>query len=158
VFFLDSDEKLTEELKHEIENLKPNDFSGFYVRRRNYFLGQYAGTDRIIRLGKKDAGTWMRSVHETWEIKGNVGELKGEILHNTADTVSEMIDKINSYSTLHAEANKIEGKESALFKIILYPKIKFIQSILMGRGTPMSILQAFHSFLAWSKLWLSQNA
>lgn len=158
VLFLDTDEKMSDELKDEIDNFNPGNFSGFYIKRKNYFLGQYSGTDRILRLGKRTAGKWIRSVHETWEIDGEKGELKGEILHNTADKVSEMITKINSYSTLHAEANKVEGKESNLLKIILFPKLKFIQSVLMGRGTPLSILQAFHSFLAWSKLWLSQNA
>lgn len=158
VLFLDSDEKLTPELRSEInEAIKEPSIDGYYIPRRNFFLGQYAGTDNILRLGRKSAGRWERKVHEIWKIKGKTGQLNSPIIHNTAGSVSEMITKINFYSTLHAEANKKEGKKSDIFKIIFYPKIKFIQSIFMGRGVALSILQAFHSFLAWGKQWEIQN-
>lgn len=153
VFFLDSDEKMTPALKREISALKDPDYGGFYVKRKNYFLGRYAGTDKIVRLGKKNSGKWVRKVHEIWKIKGKVGELKNPIIHNTAGSVSEMVNKINFYSTLHAQSNKEEGKESNLLKIIFYPKLKFIQSLLMGRDVISSTLQAFHSFLSWVKEW-----
>lgn len=157
VLFLDSDEKISEGLKKEIESLAPSNKNGFYIKRKNYFCGIYSGTDRILRLGKKDAGYWTRAVHETWKIEGPLGELKNPITHNTAETVSEMIDKINRYSQMHALANKKEGKKSNLFKIVFYPKLMLFKSLFMGRGVVFSILQAFHSFLAWSNLWLMQN-
>ncbi len=158
VLFLDSDEKITPTLKSEIAEKILNDkFQGFYIRRKNYFLGKYTGTDKILRLGRKKAGGWVRRVHEIWRINGNIGELKNPIIHNTAGTVSEMITKINFYSTLHAKANKSEQKTANLFKIFFYPKIKFVQSIFMGRGMVFSILMAFHSFLSWSKQMLDSR-
>lgn len=157
VLFLDSDEKLSDGLKKEIEDLDLENFKGFYVKRKNFFLGREAGTDKILRLGNKKAGKWYRQVHETWKIKGKTGELKNPIIHNTADSISEMITKINLYSSLHAVANKKEGKKTNTLKIIIYPKLKFIQSLLMGRGVAFSILQAFHSFLSWSKQWELKN-
>lgn len=157
VFFIDSDERVSEALASEIKNLKLKiiNYDGLYVRRRNYFCGQYVGEDKIIRLGKKNAGKWVRRVHETWEIKGRVGELKNPIIHNTGDNLSDYIKKINFYSTLHAEANRQEGKKSSLFKIIFYPKMKFLQTFLKSRHFVFSLMQAFHSYLAWSKLWLN---
>lgn len=160
VFFLDTDEEMTSELRQEINravNNRADSFEGYYVNRKNYFLGGYVGTDKILRLGRKNAGKWVRSVHETWNIKGSLGKLKNPVIHNTAGSVREMITKINFYSTLHAEANKLEGKKADLFKIIFYPKAKFVQSIFMCRGVVFSILQAFHSYLSWSKLWISQK-
>jgi hypothetical protein len=120
-------------------------------------LGQYAGTDKIVRLGRKNAGKWERRVHETWKIKGNIGQLKNLLIHNTATNLRDFIDKINFYSTLHAEENRDSGKESNTFKIVFYPIYKFVQSLIIGRGFVMSMLQSFHSFLAWSKEWKLQN-
>lgn len=153
IFFLDADEKISKELEKEIKGLDLSKFDGFFIPRRNYFLGKFAGTDMILRLGRKDAGKWERMVHETWNIKGNVGTLINPIIHRTAGSVSEMISKINFYSTLHAEANKKEGKKASLLKIFFFPIFKFIESLTCGRGFVFSMIQAMHSFLSWSKLY-----
>lgn len=164
VFFVDKDETISKELEAEITNKLQNEstefpikYSGYYIFRKNYFLGMYIGTDKIIRLGRKNSGIWKREVHEVWDIKGNIGHLKNPLIHNTAKSLSEYIAKINLYSILHAKANYNEGKKSSLLKIIIYPPFKFLQSIKMGRGVVFSILQSLHSFLAWSELWLMQK-
>ncbi|HKB88215.1 MAG TPA: glycosyltransferase [Patescibacteria group bacterium] len=160
IFFVDTDEIVLAGLKKEIVDVTANPgnkYIGYYIYRKNYLLGKYVGTDKIIRLARKDAGKWTRSVHEVWEIKGNVGVLKNPLIHETASNLYEFIDKINFYSTLHAKENLKEGKKSNLIKIILFPVFKFFQSIIIGRGFVMSMLQSFHSFLAWSKEWKLQN-
>lgn len=162
VFFVDTDETVSKQLQKEIEETlndsKANDYNGFYIKRKNYFLGQYSGTDRILRLAKKTKGQWKRRVHETWQVEGKVGELKNPLIHNTAKSLYEFIGKIDNYSTLHAKENFENGKRSNIGKIIFYPIFKFIQSILMGRGFVMSMLQSFHSFLAWSKQSLDNQS
>ncbi|HJY98877.1 MAG TPA: glycosyltransferase [Patescibacteria group bacterium] len=158
VFFLDSDELMSPALKTEIKRrIDKEKYDGYFVKRKNYFLGKPIGTDKVLRLGKKGKGKWVRRVHETWEIKGKIGSLTNPITHNSAGSLFDAVAKINKYSDLHAEANKKEGKSSNLAKIILFPKLKFGESILNGRGVVFSILQAFHSFLSWSKLWLTQK-
>lgn len=162
VFFVDTDEQISKELKHEIEerldSKAANTLKGFYVYRKNYFLGQYAGTDNILRLGRPNCGTWERRVHEVWNIEGDIGQLKNPLIHNTANDLYGFINKIDNYSTLHAKENLDSGKKSNIFKIIIFPAFKFFQSLLIGRGFVMSMLQSFHSFLAWSKEWKLQNA
>lgn len=158
IFFIDSDEKASDALNKEIESaVSKNKFDGYYICRKNYFLGNYIGCDWIIRLGRKNAGRWKRRVHETWDIKGNVGYLKNCITHNTAESLHEYIDKIDMYSGLHAEANIKEGKRSNLFKIIFFPLGKFIYTYVKSRNVVFSIMQSLHSFLSWSKQWISQN-
>lgn len=155
ILFLDSDEKIST-AKRIIRHQLPlsSEFSGYRIVRDNYFLGKYVGTDKIIRLGKKDAGKWVRRVHEIWQIKGKVGELKSPIIiHNTAKNLFDYVSKMNFYSTLHAKANREEGKNSSLFKIIFYPKMKFWITLFKSRNVVFSIMQAFHSFLSWSKLY-----
>lgn len=161
VFFVDSDEEVSEDLIKEIEETlkkdKAENYNGFFVLRRNYLLGQYVGTDKILRLAKKGSGLWVRRVHEIWKVKGKVGQLKNPIIHKTSNNLSDLIDKINLYSTLHAKENLANGKRSNILKIILLPPLKLTQSLLMGRGFVMSMLQSFHSFLSWSKEWKLQN-
>jgi len=157
IFFVDSDEKISKDLKKEINKLDPEDYSGFYIKRENYFLGRYIGTDKIIRLGKRNSGKWQRRVHEVWKIKGNVGQLKNPIIHNSVKNLHEYIDKINFYSSLHAQENMSQGKRSDIFKIVFYPPAKFFQSLVSGRGFVFSMLQSFHSFLSWTKVWQLQE-
>lgn len=159
VLFLDSDESLSKELKKEIESgdYQKGNFDAFYIDRKNYFLGQYVGTDRIIRLAKRDSGKWSRAVHETWNISSErIGYLSGFIIHNTAESLSYYLNKINNYSNLHSKANKDEGKKSSLFKIIIYPIGKFIVTLLKSRNLVFSIMQSLHSFLSWTKLYFLQ--
>lgn len=160
IFFVDSDEEISDDLAKEIEAATAvvGNLSGFKVYRKNYFLGKYVGTDNIVRLGKQGSGRWVRAVHEIWQIKGEIGQLKYPLIHNTARNVHEFIDKINFYSTLHAQENLKLGNKSSLIKIVFFPMGKFFQSLLIGRGFVMSMLQSFHSFLAWSKEWILQNS
>ncbi|MCX6704407.1 MAG: hypothetical protein NTZ07_03080 [Candidatus Woesebacteria bacterium] len=157
VLFLDSDEKLSSELEKEISRLNPEDNTGFYIKRKIIFLGKEIGEDKVLRLAKKNSGKWVRKVHETWQVKGKIGTLKNYIIHNTADNLHEDIEKMNRYSSIHAAENLKEGKRSNLFKMIFYPKLKFIQNILAGRGFVFSVLQSFHSFLGWAKQWELQK-
>lgn len=157
VLFLDTDEILSPELKKEIEELDPGKFDGFYIKRKIIFLGQKSGEDKVLRLGKKSAGKWTRKVHETWNIKGRVGTLKNYIVHNTAMDMYSYIEKMNKYSDIHAVENISEGKSTSLLKIIIYPKLKLIKNILNGRSFVFSMLQSFHSFLGWAKIWELQR-
>lgn len=155
ILFLDSDEVMSAKLKNEIKNLNPGIYGGFYIKRKNYFLGQYVGSDKIIRLVKKGFGKWKRQVHETYHLAGGAkaGYLKNCLIHNTADNLHDYICKINNYSTLHALANKKEGKKVSLFKIVFYPVLKFIQTYIKSGHIVFSLMQAFHSFLSWSNLY-----
>lgn len=151
VLFLDSDEKLSKPIVKI-----SNEFDGYILNRKNYFLGQYVGTDRIVRLGKKNAGKWKRKVHEIWEIN-KVGEIDNYIIHNTAVNLAAYVKKINYYSDLHAIANLKEGKKSNLFKIIFFPIGKFIFTLVKSKHVVFSIMQSLHSYLSWTKLYFLQS-
>ena len=85
VLFVDADEIVTPQLKKEI--LKYIDVfrcDGFYLRRQDFWGGKalnYGETSKVklLRLAKSKAGKWKRKVHEVWEVKGKVGELKNPL-------------------------------------------------------------------------------
>lgn len=145
--FLDSDETISNS-KFQISNK----FSSYQLTRKNYFLGQYVGSEKIIRLVKKNSGKWVRKVHEIFVPKRRAGYLPNVIVHNTANNLSDYINKINYYSDLHAKENKNEGKKSNLFKIIFYPISKFFVTLVKSGNIVFSIMQSLHSFLSWTKL------
>jgi hypothetical protein len=151
VFFLDIDEVMSKELEKEInETIQNSDCNGYYVLRKNIFLNNLIGQDNVLRLGRKSKGKWKRGVHEYWHIKGKTGKLKNPLIHNTAESLFLYINKINKYSRLHALENIKEGKTSGLIKIMFYPLAQFIKSLINKRGVVFSIMQALHSFMAWS--------
>jgi len=148
ILFLDTDEVLSDKLKEEIKNLNPNDeVNGYYIPRRGFV------EEKLLRLGRKGAGRWERFVHEVWRVRGKVGYLKNPIIHNEDINILGMVKKANFYSTLHAKANKKENKKATLFKIIFFPIFKFIQTFVKSRHFVFSLMQSFHSFLSWSKLY-----
>lgn len=156
VLFVDADETVTPMLRKELMSLSDS-FDGYYLDRKNLFLGKVVGRDRLLRVAKKGFGKWERIVHEVWRVKGKIGNLNGELIHYTAGNLNEVIAKTNFYSTLHAGQNEKEGKSSSLFKIIFFPKAKLIQNLLTDKGFIFALVHSFHSFLAWSKLWLLQR-
>lgn len=157
IFFVDSDEKIPPQLKNELKNLNPLKYETFIAKRKNYFLGQFIGQDKIIRLVKKGSGKWVRAVHETFKPSHPAGVIKYHLIHNTADNLENYINKINNYSNLHAIANKKEGKGSNIFKIIFFPIFKFIQTYFKSRHVVFSIMASLHSFLSWSKQYIEEK-
>jgi glycosyltransferase involved in cell wall biosynthesis len=166
VLFVDADERVSPELKEEIlKAIKKPKINGFFLKRQDFFGGRalkYGETAnvRLLRLARKGNGEWQREVHEIWEIKGEVGELKNPLLHYSHPTITEFLEHVNFHSSLHAQALKKEGIRASLFQIIFYPKAKFIQNYVFRLGfldgTPgiiVALMMSFHSFLARAKLY-----
>jgi hypothetical protein len=85
-------------------------------------------------------------------------------LHYSHPTVKEFVKDINYFSTLHAKANREEGKIPSLAKIVIWPLGKFIYNMVFRlgfldgmQGFIVGILMSFSSFLAWSKAWINQR-
>ena len=168
VLFVDADERATNGLKSEIKEVLKNPiFEGYKIRRRDYFHGELKGSEfganYLLRLGKKGSGKWKRNVHEYWDIQ-NFGFLKSELAHNPHRSLEEFVRKINFYSKLHAESLSREGKYLNVARIIINPVGKFIYNFIFKlgfldgtKGFVLIMLMSFHSFLAWSNLWLSKN-
>lgn len=173
VLFIDADERITPSLREEIikstNQLINKSQNGFYIKRRDFMWGRElahgeTGSVRLLRLARKDAGKWRRRVHEVWQVNGPTGEFKHSILHYPHQTLREFLQEVDFYSTVHSEVLLREGKKSNVFKIVIWPVGKFLENWVWHRGFfdgtrgfLVSGMMSFHSFLAWSKLWLQQN-
>ena len=172
ILFVDADERISRVLASEINQLINNPmikYSGFFMKRLDHMWGRElkhgeTGNIKLLRLAMKNSGKWYRRVHELWRVKGATYDLKNPLLHYPHYSVRAFLTSINSYSTSHAMANKEEGKESNLFKIIFWPPGKFFYNYLFKLGFldglpgfVQAMIMSFSSFLAWGKLWLKQG-
>jgi len=168
IFFVDADERITNELATEIkENISEDSkYGGFLIPRRDFMWRKSlnhgeTGNIKLLRLFNKNSGKLEGKVHETWVTKKDVGRLINPILHYPHPTISEFLREINFYTDLRAnELYDKKVKVSAL-SIVLYPKAKFIKNFIFKRGfldgsagLVHAILMSFHSFLVRGKLWL----
>jgi len=172
VLFIDADETVSVELKNEIVQIINNPeikTVGYQIKRTNYFLGhemKYGeiGQDWVVRLAKKETGEWQRGVHEVWVVKGEVGRLKNPLVHQTAINLTDFLDKMIAFAKLHALANLAEGKKASFWKVLVYPKAKFVNAYILKAGwrdgvygLVYAMTMAFHSFLAWGDAWVLQK-
>jgi glycosyltransferase involved in cell wall biosynthesis len=148
VFVLDSDERITKELKEEIlELLKDPLHEGYFIARLNNFWGKNIKTcglypDYSLRLFNKNAGKFNEvNVHESVQLKSKPGYLKNHMIHLAYETIDEFIEKQNRYSSLN-------HKKKNLLKAIINPYWTFFKLFIIKRG----FLDGWHGFII-SKLY-----
>ncbi len=169
VLFIDSDEIVSISLQNEILTVletAAQDTHGYLIKRKDTMWGRKLnhgewGNQSFIRLGRKDAGVWSGSVHETWGIHNKVASLQSAIIHFPHPTISSFLEKIQFYTTIRSEELFKQKKRTNHIEIILYPIGKFFQNfifrlgILDGMpGLIISLLMSFHSYLVRAKLFM----
>lgn len=134
VFVLDSDERITSELQEEILNLMISpENHGYFVPRLNNFWGKNIKTcglypDYSIRLfDRRKAKFNDVAVHESVQLKTNIGYLKNHMLHLAYSSIDEFIEKQNRYSTLH-------HKKRNIIKAIFNPYWTFFKLFFVKKG------------------------
>ncbi|MGZ8151480.1 MAG: glycosyltransferase family 2 protein, partial [Methylovulum sp.] len=107
VLSIDADEVVTTELRMEIENtLQQEQFNGYQIPRLSSYCGKqirHGGwwPDYVLRLFRRNAGYFTDSlVHERIVVEGKAGKLTSPLLHDTYENLEEVLNKVNSYSSL----------------------------------------------------------
>jgi len=113
VFFLDADERLTEELCAELAETLTNPAApaveGYYIKRNFYFMGRWLKhggyrADYILRLIRKDKARSVGSgAREYVMVQGRLGRLSGQMIHEDHKDLGFWIDKHNKLALLEAE-------------------------------------------------------
>jgi glycosyltransferase involved in cell wall biosynthesis len=110
MFFLDADERLTPELRGEIDRVlasSPTE-NGFYVKRRLIWMGRWIRRGYyptwILRLARTDhVRCEERSVNEHLIVDGQTGRLREDFVHDDAKGLDEWIAKQTRYARHEAE-------------------------------------------------------
>ncbi|MBI1783602.1 glycosyltransferase family 2 protein [Candidatus Sumerlaeota bacterium] len=168
VLIVDADERVTPELKLEIEQvlLSREPADGYYIRRMNHFIGQrirFSGwqNDKCLRLFKRDKGKYQdRHVHADVEIDGRVECLKEKLTHNTFESFDQYMRKFDRYTSWAARDRAITTPVVRWHHLALRPAGRFFKQyflklgILDGKaGLIISSLAAYSVFMKYAKLW-----
>jgi glycosyltransferase involved in cell wall biosynthesis len=114
VLCIDADEVVTPELGRAIRELLSGDvpppFAAYRLAFRTVFMGRtllHTTRETHIRLFDRRRAGWDDApVHETVRVNGEIGTLPGYVLHESARSVWEAIEKLNAYTTLAAEGRR----------------------------------------------------
>lgn len=142
VFSLDADEIVTPELAQEILDATRSDtpYAGYRLRRKNMYRGQWIRhsgwwPDDILRLFRKETGRFNdRVVHESVEVAGPVGFLKGVIEHHSFNAPEDFLVKAQRYSVLGAAQMKRQKKKGGALRAVVRGLSAFIKSYIIKRG------------------------
>lgn len=113
------------------------DYEGFFIPRRNYFLGKYlkyGGTypDGVIRLVKKGKAHFpCKSVHEQIEIEGKVGWLKNDLYHKDSPNFKRYLERNSRYVDLIKDEMIINKLKKNIINSVNYLVIKPIYWFLL---------------------------
>jgi (heptosyl)LPS beta-1,4-glucosyltransferase len=170
VLSVDADERITPELREEILNLSPGDYSGFRIRRKNFLLKKEITScgwekDYQLRLMKKDKTSFSdRLVHEKFIVDGMMGMLNNPMLHYTFSSFEEYLSKINHYSSLKAQELFKQKKHVNSWTIFTHTVSAFFAFFILRRGFKdgihgliISLLHSVSTMMNYIKLWELQN-
>jgi glycosyltransferase involved in cell wall biosynthesis len=140
------------ESRDHINRPTTGDIHGYYLPRRNFFLGKamtYAGMypDGVIRLfQKKYATVPAQSVHEQLVVEGRVSWLNHDLLHYSNPTLSRYMTGAAKYTDLLAKEIRHEKRNEAekfLRYCIMQPIKTFFSLLFLHKG----ILDGPHGIL-----------
>lgn len=168
VLVLDADERLPEETAHVIADIVKNPSeiaAGFSFPRKNFFQGRWirhAGwwPDRIVRLFRRGRGrVTPDEVHESVEVEGTIHHLDVPIEHFTESRLSELLKKIDRYSTLGARKAFSEGKTSSVPAAFFRAVCTFVQDYTLrggfldgAPGLTLAMTDSINKFFKYAKL------
>jgi glycosyltransferase involved in cell wall biosynthesis len=142
VLSLDADEWVTPQLQEEIVKViaSPGNHAGFRTPRRSSFCGRemrHSGwwPDYVIRLFRRGSARFSDDiVHERVIVDGSIGTLVNPICHETFEDLADLLDKMNSYSTLSARRMHEDGKRASLTVAVLKSLWAFFRTYVLRRG------------------------
>ena len=164
---IDADERVTSDLRKEIESVLNNGgCNGYNIPRKNFFGERwikYCGwyPDYNLRLYKKDKGQFNeRTVHEAVQIEGRAGCLKASLEHYTYKDISDYLKRMDRYSALAAEEMFKKGCKAGYFDILFRPLFTFLKMFFLQKGflegyigLMLSGLYSAYTFSKYTKLW-----
>ena len=143
VLFLDGDERITPELKNEInETINRTNADDAYYIYRIFFVGKkkinFSGTqnDKNFRLFKRSKASYVKhkKVHETLDVNGTTGVLENRLLHYSFENYATFKSKMLYYGRLKGEELAANGKNYSV--VVHYIKVifKFVKTYFLKLG------------------------
>lgn len=173
VLYVDADERVTPQLRQEIEAIMSDNsaYPVYQIRRRNIFLGKAMhyggwGGDKVIRLFKRTAfKSYHHQLHEQPEYEGELGTTTAEFVHFSHRDLSSMLEKTLTFTDYEAQL-RLEANHPPVvwwrFIRVMWTEFyhRFIK-LSAWRDGPEGIIdglfQVFNSFVIYARLWELQH-
>ena len=101
-----------------------------------------------------------RAVHESVEVAGAVGRLRGPLIHRSYDSVAQFLERANRYSSLAADDSCGAGRADRPPALVLRPLGRFLTMYLVrggfldgAPGFLLAGLYAYYVFIRSAKVW-----
>ena len=170
ILYIDADERITQELKKEIEDVltDENSMDAYKIVRRNYYYGKHEWLyrEKLERLFKKESlKGWHGKIHESPVYTGEIGELKGFLDHYTHQDLTSMLEKTINWSDTEAQirfnANHPRMKWWRFPRVMIPTFFRYYirqKGFRVGTvGLVESIFQTYSIFITYAKLWEMQE-
>jgi glycosyltransferase involved in cell wall biosynthesis len=174
VLSLDADERLTPALRSEIVTAVNHSaqVDCFAIPRLSWYCGKFIrhsgwSPDYVNRLFRRGTAQFSDDlVHERLIPHGQVAKLKNPMLHYSFMNYSQVLQKLDRYSTASAEQAFARGKTSNPLKAILHGIWAFIRTYIIragfldgAQGFALAISNGQGTYYRYLKLWqLNQDA
>lgn len=172
ILSVDCDEMIPEALAREIrQTIGRAAVDAYAVPRLDYMFGRWIRHggwyyQYLVRLYRRGAARWERTVHERAEAVGAVERLKHPLLHFSHDRVESWVNKMARYTTLEARAMFDSGARVGIRHLVLEPpayaayKLVWQQGWRDGmHGLALALLLGAYRLVCNLKIWdLQQSA
>ncbi len=173
ILFLDADEYVTGGLAERIHELLRDggDHDAYKIHRLEHFL-RYPmrhGTlnpsyqPRLLRKGK---GYWTGGAHAHIEVNGHgeLGLIHEDLYHDSHNTLSDFIARINQYTSVDAEERIAAGQRVGRLRLVFSPlgmawKCYIVKGAYRDGfpGFLFSLCMGIYSFLRLVKVWRRES-
>ena len=167
ILSIDADERVTPELAAEIQQaMARNDFAAYTMGRLSWYCGkfiQHAGwrPDYVLRLFRRDCAQFSNDlVHERVMTQQPVGQLHHHLLHYSYQDFSQVLAKVDAYSSAAAQQAFNRGERGSMGKAIGHGAWAFVRTYVLragfldgAHGLALAISNAQTSYYKYVKLW-----
>ncbi|MEY3523082.1 MAG: hypothetical protein RIT33_499 [Pseudomonadota bacterium] len=172
VLSIDADERVTPELKQEILTAiaSPNAADCYAIPRSSWYCGRFMKhsgwyPDYVDRLFKRGSAKFSdHLVHERLLPTGSSGKLNNHFLHYSYRDFSQVLKKVDVYSSAAAQQAFKQGKKGGLGEALIHGFWAFFRTYVLRRGfldgkhgLALAISNAATSYYKYLKLWQLQN-
>jgi glycosyltransferase involved in cell wall biosynthesis len=174
VICLDADERITLELKEEIEQELKNTprADAFIAPRKSKFInrwilhsGWYPDYRHPVLFNKNKMKYKDQLVHENIEYNGKKVYFKGDIFHYPYDSIKQFVKKSDFYTDLHSKEMFERGEKFKVLNLFVNPSVMFFKMYIIKKGfldgltgLILALLySSFYTLMKYIKLWELEN-
>jgi len=151
ILSLDADEVVTDGLVQEIKTLLEKEIiphAGYFIPFSFCYLGRilkHVGGGNLRLFDRTKGKFRIVSVHESVDVNGSVGKLKGKVIHYSYRDIAHHLQKLNTYTSQAAHGYTAQGRKFSKAWVFFKFPVSFLTFYFLRLG----ILNGYPGFM-WS--------